>query len=43
LFEFKLKEGNSLQHTLYKLGETVVGFVLAAFIHIFSSVIRFLP
>ena len=35
LFEWKLKEGNSLQHTLYKLRETVVGFVLAAFIHIY--------
>ena len=35
LFEFKLKEGNSLQHTLYKLRETLVGFVLAAFIHIY--------
>jgi len=35
LFEFKLKEGNSLEHTLYKLRETLVGFVLAAFIHIY--------
>lgn len=35
LFEWKLKEGNSLQHTLYKLRETVVGFVLAAFIKIY--------
>jgi len=35
LFEWKLKEGNSLQHTLYKLRETVVGFVLAAFINIY--------
>ena len=33
LFEFKLKEGNSLEHTLYKLRETLVGF--AAFIHIY--------
>ena len=35
LFEFKLKEGNSLEHTLYKLRETLVGFILAAFIHIY--------
>ena len=36
LFEWKVREGNSVKHTLIKLGEFVIGWIGAFLMHLHS-------